>query len=81
MSRVLLKDEFAHVRDDGLTGEQYVRDYNRGWVATSLEAGDHAGASEAWYDGYADSGAGRKKWHLPRCMPNHHNGPGGCGEA
>lgn len=42
-----LAEEFAHVRNDGLTGEQYVRDYNRGWVATSLESGDYAGASEA----------------------------------
>jgi len=80
MARQLLADEFSH-KPGG--GEAYVRGYNRGFYARGdepMERADAAGAGDAWYDGYADAGAGRRKWHLPRCKA-HHNGPGGCGEA
>jgi hypothetical protein len=84
MTRQTLAQEFAHVRDDGLSGEQYVADYNRGFKSFgSLDAADFRNESEAWYDGHADNYAGREKWHFPRCYPagTHHNGVGGCGAA
>jgi hypothetical protein len=45
---------------------EYNRDYNRGWKASEdavgLDSLDHAGSSEAAYDGYHDESAGRLKW-------------------
>jgi hypothetical protein len=55
---------------------EYARDYQLGWAAGerisdgALDRADARGVSHAWYDGYADSAAGRRKWHLRTC-PDH----------
>lgn len=49
---------------------QYKKWYDKGWKYSetaadpSLEHGDRKGYPEAWYDGYHDSAAGRKKYYL-----------------
>jgi hypothetical protein len=55
--------------------------YNRGWrysqraSAVGLEWGDAHDFPDAWYDGYLDLAAGRKKWHFVACRQ-----AGGCEE-
>lgn len=69
-------------------GEQYVRDYGKGWRDSQRYARGHATpfqsglGSHAYDDGYLDHGAGRddQKWHLAWCAA-HHNDDGGCGRA
>ena len=68
-------------------GLEYKRSYNRGWRAdqrdTDMEAlreADGRGEPASWYEGYEDSSAHRQKWHSLHCR-DHHNEPGGCGEA
>lgn len=68
-------------------GEQYVRDYRRGWrdsqrIARGARETDfqRGMGSRAYEDGYLDHAAERKKWHLAHC--NHHANDGtGCGWA
>ena len=65
---------------------EYKRSYNRGWRASQgpaddpLGDADGRGEPDAWYEGYEDDAAGRQKWHSLHCR-DHHNDPGGCGEA
>lgn len=75
------------LRVPGHLGEQYVRDYRRGWrdsqrIArgageTAFQAGT---GSHAYEDGYLDHAAAREKWHLAYCTA-HSNDSGGCGQA
>lgn len=68
-------------------GEQYVKDYRRGWrdsarhgrtgAETAFQRGEGSGAYD---DGYLDQAAGRKKWHLAHCDV-HENSSEGCGWA
>lgn len=68
-------------------GEQYVRDYRRGWrdsqriargaQETAFQRGE---GSVAYEDGYLDHAAERKKWHLAHCDV-HENSSEGCGWA
>ena len=47
---------------------EYTRDYRNGWDASenytdgALDRADIRNVSHAWYDGYADSSAGRPKY-------------------
>ena len=68
-------------------GEQYVRDYRRGWrdsarIARGAEetAFQTGAGSHAYEDGYLDHAAERKKWHLAHC-DLHENSSEGCGWA
>ena len=65
----------------------YKRSYNRGWMAEqrdtdmgALGEADSRGEPDSWYEGFEDSAAQRRKWHSLHCR-DHHNDPGGCGEA
>ena len=66
--------------------DAYKRAYQRGWRTSqtttggALDRADARGESAAWYDGYNDYAAGRRKWHMLYC-PRHDNGPDGCGLA
>lgn len=69
---------------------EYKREYNRGWAASQRFGRDLTGRmrapldnpsrSDAYIDGYLDHATGRDKWHLETCI-EHHNAPGGCGQA
>lgn len=65
-------------------GVEYVRDYTRGWVASSRPGvsaeWDEGSGSAAFDDGYMDRAATREKWHLAWC-DMHDNGGAGCGRA
>lgn len=52
-------------------GEEYVRDYNRGWAAsgrrTVSSEWDAGYGTVGFDDGYMDRAASREKWHLAWC--------------
>lgn len=51
-----------------VSSREYARDYVNGWNVSercsdgALDRADLRGVSDAWYDGYHDSAAGRPKW-------------------
>lgn len=62
------KQDMEPIRSIDPQSPEYDRDYANGWRASenytdgALERADARGVSHAWYDGYADSAAGRPKW-------------------
>lgn len=58
----------SNIRKFDPNSREYARDYQAGWRASenytdgTLDRADSRGASDAWYDGYHDSAAGREKW-------------------
>jgi hypothetical protein len=60
--------EFIHRIDS----PEYRAEYSKGWRygrtgADGVRHGDTIGAPAAWYDGYFDQVADRRKWHLLTC--------------
>lgn len=82
--QALMRDNLTSEEEAGRLADSYRRAYGRGWAASrrgsSLEAADHRGEPDAWYDGYHDQAADRPRWHLAWCRPTLgvHDGTGGC---
>jgi hypothetical protein len=61
------KENEMNKRIAAIAGEEYAKDYERGWRAslnprTADGALDRNDSNDAWVDGYMDAACGRCKW-------------------